>query len=93
MSILELKFEKVYLVTTSELNFGEVECSKCKVHSIQLFNPLEVDAVWKFKILPDKRLELDPHLPMHVKKQIRKDQKPLPRIFEVLPTEGVLQPG
>ena len=93
MSILGLKFEKVSLVTTSELNFGEVECSKCKVHSIQLFNPLEVDAVWKFKISPDKRLELDHHLPMHVKKQMRKDQKPLPRIFEVLPTEGVLQPG
>ena len=79
--------------TSSELDFGEVECSKCKVHSIQLFNPLQVDAVWKFKTSPDKRLQLDPHLPMHVKKQIRKDQKPMPRIFEVLPIEGILQLG
>jgi hydrocephalus-inducing protein len=74
------------------LDFRNIECGNCKVISVQLYNPLEVDAVWKYLPTFDKRLELDKHLPMHLVKKLKKDMKPLPRIFEIMPTDGVLTP-
>ena len=78
--------------STTALDFGKIECGQCKIVSIQLYNPLEVDAVWKYRKTPDKRLELDKHMPMHLRREARKNQKPLPRVFEIMPSDGVLNP-
>ena len=79
-------------VSSSKIDFGSIECGRSKVVSLQLFNPLDVDAVWKYKKTADKRFELDKHMPLHLRRQIRKTQKPLPRVFEIAPFEGILAP-
>lgn len=80
------------MASETQIEFGMIECGRCKVVSIQLYNPLDVDAVWKYRKTPDKRFDLDKHMPMHLRRQARKQQKPLPRVFEIMPNEGVLNP-
>ncbi|CAG5085222.1 Oidioi.mRNA.OKI2018_I69.PAR.g10844.t1.cds [Oikopleura dioica] len=73
--------------------FGEVECGRVKVVTVQLYNELQVESSWKWQKYKDKRFFIDPRLPLHQKKALKEAQKPLPRIFQVFPEEGILAPG
>ena len=59
---------------------------------IQLFNPLDVDVIWKYEKPFDKRNIIDKHLPLHLRRKIRKSQKPLPMVFDIVPNDGILRP-
>ena len=77
---------------TSQIDFGSVECGKCKVWTIQLHNPLDVAAEWSYHRPVDKRLEVDKHMPMHLRRKLRKQQKPSPMVFDIMPSQGRLEP-
>lgn len=79
-------------VSTEKLEFGTVECGRCKVATVQLCNPLDVDVIWKYEKPFDKRTVIDKHLPLHLRRKIRKQQKPLPMVFDIVPNDGVLRP-
>ena len=66
--------------------------TKYKVWTLQLYNPLEVDAEWNYQKPADKRLELDKHMPLHLRRKMRKQQKPAPLVFDVMPANGCLRP-
>ncbi len=76
-----------------DVQFGEVECGRVKVVTVQLYNEQQVESAWKWQKNKDKRLFIDPRLPLHQKKSLKDSQKPLPRIFQIIPEEGVLAPG
>ena len=77
---------------TSQIDFGQVECGKCKVWTVQLHNPLDVPAEWSYQRPIDKRLEIDKHMPMHLRRKLKKQQKPTPLVFDIMPNHGQLAP-
>ena len=79
-------------VSTQSLEFGNVECGRCKIGTIQLYNPLEVAVSWKYEKPIDNRIPTDKHLPLHLRKKLRKQHKPVPAFFDVIPNHGDLKP-
>ncbi|CAG5111155.1 Oidioi.mRNA.OKI2018_I69.chr2.g5489.t1.cds [Oikopleura dioica] len=77
-----------------ELDLGPVILGDVRKALIRIDNfgdiPVAFAPDQKYK---DKRFFIDPRLPLHQKKALKEAQKPLPRIFQVIPEEGVLAPG
>ena len=77
--------------SSDQIAFGDVDCGKCKIVTVQLFNPLDVDVIWQYEKPVDKRNIVDKYLPLHLRKKIRK-QTPPPPSFDVVPHDGIVRP-
>ncbi|MFT7810511.1 hydrocephalus-inducing protein homolog [Arapaima gigas] len=80
-------------VSRDALQFGTIQCGLCKVITVQLFNPESVPCEWAICGEEPPRKKIDRHVPLHVRQRMLQEQKPLPVVFEMLPSSGVLLPG
>ncbi|XP_076808093.1 hydrocephalus-inducing protein homolog isoform X2 [Clavelina lepadiformis] len=80
-------------VSSDVVDFESVQCGQCKVVTVQLHNEQHVRCEWT-SINPDSnKVSVDKHIPMHLRRKIRRENKPKPNHFEMMPAQGFLAPG
>uniref|UniRef100_H2XZ27 Hydin adenylate kinase-like domain-containing protein n=1 Tax=Ciona intestinalis TaxID=7719 RepID=H2XZ27_CIOIN len=79
-------------VSNDVVDFEDVQCGQCKVVTVQLHNEQHVRCEWT-SINSDRRDNIDKHVPMHLRRKLRKENKPKPNHFEMMPSHGFLAPG
>uniref|UniRef100_H2YKD6 Uncharacterized protein n=1 Tax=Ciona savignyi TaxID=51511 RepID=H2YKD6_CIOSA len=79
-------------VSNDMVDFEDVQCGQCKVVTVQLHNEQHVRCEWT-SINGDRKDNVDKHVPMHLRRKLRKENKPKPNHFEIMPSQGFLAPG
>ncbi|XP_029109509.1 hydrocephalus-inducing protein homolog isoform X1 [Scleropages formosus] len=80
-------------VSTDTLQFGTIQCGLCKVVTVQLLNPESVPSEWTISEEQQAKKKIDKHVPLHIRRRMWQERKPVPIVFEILPPSGVLLPG
>ncbi|XP_059569698.1 hydrocephalus-inducing protein homolog [Alligator mississippiensis] len=79
-------------ISSDKLEFSSVQCGECQIETIQLHNQLQVTCEW-FITTNEHIKKVDKHLPLSLRQKLRQEFKSKPRIFEVIPSSGILAPG
>ena len=78
------------VLSVTELNFEDVLVSRCKIVTVQLYNPSPVSSTWQAEVpLPPKKI--NKFIPLHLKKKTHAP-KHAPH-FEVIPARGCVEAG
>ena len=78
------------VLSATELNFEDVLVSRCKIVTLQLYNPSPVSSTWQAEVpLPPKKV--NKFIPLHLKKKTQAP-KHAPH-FEVIPARGCVEGG
>uniref|UniRef100_A0A7M4E0K8 HYDIN axonemal central pair apparatus protein n=1 Tax=Crocodylus porosus TaxID=8502 RepID=A0A7M4E0K8_CROPO len=79
-------------ISSDKLEFFSVQCGQCQIETIQLHNQLQVTCEW-FITTNEHIKKVDKHLPLSLRRKLRQEFKSKPRIFEVIPSSGILASG
>ncbi|XP_064239335.1 hydrocephalus-inducing protein homolog [Aotus nancymaae] len=79
-------------LSREKVDFATIQCGQCLVETIQLSNHLQVPCEW-FVHSQKPMDKLEKHMPKYLRQKLRAELKPKPRIFEIQPISGVLDPG
>uniref|UniRef100_A0A670KA82 HYDIN axonemal central pair apparatus protein n=1 Tax=Podarcis muralis TaxID=64176 RepID=A0A670KA82_PODMU len=79
-------------MSNDNLEFAATQCGQCQVETIQLHNQLQVTCEW-FATSSEQIKKVDKHMPMALRRKMRRELKHKPNIFEMIPPYGILAPG
>ncbi|CAF0787663.1 unnamed protein product [Brachionus calyciflorus] len=77
-------------ISSDIVDFTEVKCGECKIVTVQLNNHKEVRCDWSASYINKKE---DKFTPLHKRKKKLEAQENRPKIFEIMPPNGILMPG
>ncbi|XP_053127193.1 hydrocephalus-inducing protein homolog isoform X2 [Hemicordylus capensis] len=79
-------------MSNDRLEFSDVQCGQCQVETIQLHNQLQVACEW-LATSTEQMKKVDKHMPMPLRRKMRKELRSKPQVFEMIPPYGILAPG
>ncbi|XP_053255366.1 hydrocephalus-inducing protein homolog [Podarcis raffonei] len=79
-------------MSNDNLEFAATQCGQCQVETIQLHNQLQVTCEW-FATSSEQIKKVDKHMPMALRRKMRRELKHKPNVFEMIPPYGILAPG
>jgi hydrocephalus-inducing protein len=81
-------------ISNDLVDFNDVKCGECKIITVQLNNHKEVRCDWSAAYMLKKE---EKFTPMHLKRKKKLENElnsiNKPKIFEIMPSSGILMPG